>query len=222
MTQTPDLPSGSTPYERLGLSADASFDAVQAAKQTLLDQVGDDSIARARVEAAYDAVLMERLKERQQGKLSTAARTASNREQAAPQAPKQAALANLPQVSLPKLKLQPLSLPQLALPQLVLASGRELWFPLAASGALLLFLLALPSSAELVMALATGVCLINLQRRSGRFLPALGWSLALLSLGLLLGGLMAAQLPNLPYLNNEQLQSLPAWLLLLLGGLLIA
>jgi hypothetical protein len=222
MTQTPDLPSGSTPYERLGLSADASFDAVQAAKQTLLDQVGDDSIARARVEAAYDAVLMERLKERQQGKVSTAARTASNREQAAPQAPKQAALANLPQVSLPKLKLQPLSLPQLALPQLVLASGRELWFPLAASGALLLFLLALPSSAELVMALATGVCLINLQRRSGRFLPALGWSLALLSLGLLLGGLMAAQLPNLPYLNNEQLQSLPAWLLLLLGGLLIA
>ncbi|HBH72654.1 MAG TPA: hypothetical protein DDY43_04270 [Synechococcales bacterium UBA10510] len=217
MTQTPDLPSGSTPYERLGLSADASFDAVQAAKQTLLDQVGDDSIARARVEAAYDAVLMERLKERQQGKVSTAARTASNREQAAPQAPKQAALANLPQVSLPKLKLQPLSLPQL-----VLASGRELWFPLAASGALLLFLLALPSSAELVMALATGVCLINLQRRSGRFLPALGWSLALLSLGLLLGGLMAAQLPNLPYLNNEQLQSLPAWLLLLLGGLLIA
>lgn len=222
MTQTPDLPSGSTPYERLGLSADASFDAVQAAKQTLLDQVGDDSIARARVEAAYDAVLMERLKERQQGKVSTAARTASNREQAAPQAPKQAALANLPQVSLPKLKLQPLSLPQLALPQLVLASGRELWFPLAASGALMLFLLALPSSAELVMALATGVCLINLQRRSGRFLQALGWSLALLSLGLLLGGLMAAQLPNLPYLNNEQLQSLPAWLLLLLGGLLIA
>ena len=222
MTQTPDLPSGSTPYERLGISADASFDVVQAAKQTLLDQVGDDSIARARVEAAYDAVLMERLKERQQGKVSTAARTASNREQAAPQAPKQPALANLPQVSLPKLKLQPLALPQLALPQLALASGRELWFPLAASGALLLFLLALPSSAELVMALVTGVCVINLQRRSGRFLPALGWSLALLSLGLLLGGLMAAQLPTLPYLNNEQLQSLPAWLLLLLGGLFIA
>jgi hypothetical protein len=129
-------------------------------------------------------------------------------------------LANLPQVSLPKLKLQPL--PQLALPQLALAKGRELWFPLAASGALLLFLLALPSSAELVMALATGVCVINLQRRSGRLLPALGWSLALLSLGLLLGGVMAAQLPNLPYLNNEQLQSLPAWLLLLLGGLFIA
>ena len=39
---------------------------------------------------------------------------------------------------------------------------------------------------------------------------------------LLLGGLMAAQLPTMPYLNNEQLQSLPAWLLLLLGGLLIA
>ena len=220
MTQTPDLPSGSTPYERLCISADASFDAVQAAKQTLLDQVGDDAIARARVEAAYDAVLMERLKERQQGKVSTAARTASKREQAAPQAPKQTALANLPQVSLPKLKLQPL--PQLALPQLALAKGRELWFPLAASGALLLFLLALPSSAELVMALATGVCVINLQRRSGRLLPALGWSLALLSLGLLLGGVMAAQLPNLPNLNNEQLQSLPAWLLLLLGGLFIA
>jgi hypothetical protein len=129
-------------------------------------------------------------------------------------------LASLPQVSLPKLNLQPL--PQLAMPQLALASGRELWFPLAASGALLLLLLALPSSAELVMALVTGVCLINLQRRGGRLLPALGWSLALLSLGLLLGGLMAAKLPTLPFLSSEQLQSLPAWLLLLLGGLFIA
>jgi hypothetical protein len=106
MTQTPDLPSGSpssgSPYERLGVSADASFDEVQAAKQNLLDQVGDDSIARARVEAAYDAVLMERLKERQQGKVSTAARSASKREQGTPQAPKQPPSVNLPQVSLPK------------------------------------------------------------------------------------------------------------------------
>jgi hypothetical protein len=227
MTQTPDLPSGSpssgSPYERLGVSADASFDEVQAAKQNLLDQVGDDSIARARVEAAYDAVLMERLKERQQGKVSTAARSASKREQAAPQAPKQPPLVNLPQVSLPKVSLPKLQASAIALPQLALAQGRELWFPLAAGGALLLSLLALPSSyAELIMALATGVCLINLQRRSGRLLPAMGWSLALLSLGLLVGGLLAAQLPAGLPLTATQLQSLPAWLLLLLGGLFIA
>ncbi|MGB5135444.1 MAG: CPP1-like family protein, partial [Prochlorococcaceae cyanobacterium] len=65
------------PYERLGLSPDASFDEVQAARQARLDEAGDDPIARSRVEAAYDAVLMDRLKERQQGRVSTAARSAS-------------------------------------------------------------------------------------------------------------------------------------------------
>ncbi len=218
MTQTPD-PS---PYDRLGVAPDASFDAVQAAKVARLSEVGDDPIARARIEAAYDAVLMERLKERQQGKVSTAARSASVREQASPP-PKPVALPNLPQVPLPKLKLQS---PSFSLPQLGLAEGFGLWFPLGAIGGLTLAALLLPSaSQDLLLSLAVLACVVSLQRRGGRLLPTAGWSLGLLLVGLVLGGLLAAAaagpLPlGLP-LSPDQIASLPAFVLLLLGALLI-
>jgi glycerol uptake facilitator-like aquaporin len=65
-----------------------------------------------------------------------------------------------------------------------------------------------------------------LQRRSGRFLAAVGWSFALLALGLMLGGLLLGAInPSLPLglpIGELQVQSLPALLLLLLGALLIA
>ena len=216
MTQTSD-PS---PYDRLGVTPDAGFDAVQAAKADRLSEVGDDPIARARIEAAYDAVLMERLKERQQGKVSTAARSASVREQAAPP-PRPAALPNLPQVPLPKLKA-----PSLSLPQLGLAEGFGLWFPLGAIGGFTLLALLLPAAPqELLLSLAVLACVVSLQRRGGKLLATAGWSLGLLGVGLVLGGVLASAaagpLPlGLP-LSPEQIESLPAFLLLLAGALLI-
>lgn len=217
-----------SPYERLGISPEASFDAVQEAKQQRLAEVGDDPQARARIEAAYDAVLMDRLKERQQGKVSSAARSASQREATRPAAlaspPSRPSLPALP--SLPSLGRQGLPAPSLSLPNLALAEGRERWFPLAGQGVLLALLLLAPASSELALALATGVTVVNLQRRNGRFLAAVGWSVLLLSLGLLAGGVLLRLLdPALPLglpLASQQVQSLPALLLLLLGGLLIA
>jgi hypothetical protein len=168
------------------------------------------------VEAAYDAVLMERLKERQQGRVSTAARSASVREQQ-PAAPP-------PRLTLPALpKVTP---PAVAVPALGLGSGRQLWFPLAVSGVLLALLLLVPAaSPDLLLALATAMAVISLQWRLGRLPVAIGWSLGLLCVGLLVGGLLAglaapALLPVLP-LSGLQLQSLPVLLLLLLGALLI-
>ena len=217
----PAQPGSLNPYERLGISPDASFDAVQAAKQERLSEVGDDPQARARVEAAYDAVLMDRLKERQQGKVSTAAFNASQREAAAVSPPKPA----LP--SLPTLPRASLNLPAAKLPSLALAEGRERWLPLIGGGVLLLVLLVAPAAnAELVLAFATVLTVINLQRRGGRLLPAVGWSVLLLSLGLVVGGLLLRLLdPSLPLglpLDAQQVQSLPALLLLVLGALLIA
>lgn len=216
-----------SPYERLGISPEASFDAVQEAKQARLAELGDDPQAKARIEAAYDAVLMDRLKERQQGKVSSAARSASQREATRPALatpPTRPALPVLP--SLPALGRPAFQAPNLSLPRFALAEGRERWFPLASHGALLALLLFAPAaSAELVLALATGVTVVNLQRRNGRLLPAVGWSVLLLSLGLLAGGL-ALQLLDQPCPWDcrwpPQVQSLPAILLLLLGALLIA
>ena len=223
MNQSPDPSQGAaesaSPYERLGVATDASFDEVQAARQARLAELGDDPMACARIEAAYDAVLMERLKERQQGRVSSAARSASQREQL-PSPPPRLPLPSLPALQLPQLKASGQRLLRLEL-----ASGRDLWFPLVVDGVLLLLLLLGAAAPELLLALATGVCLTNLQRRHGRFLAAVGWSFALLALGLLLGGLLSGQLDaGLPLglpLQSQQVQSLPAWLLLLLGALLL-
>jgi hypothetical protein len=208
------------PYERLGVSPDATFDVVQAAKAARLEEAGDDVMARSIIEAAYDAVLMDRLKERQQGRVSSSARRASQQENLAAQ-PSRPALPSLPPLPMPRL-----GKPAMAAPSLSLASGRELWFPLAADGLLLVFLLLVPSApAELLLALVTGVTVLNLQRRNGNFLAAVGWSFALLTVGLVVGGLMVAGIDpsiwrELP-IGQLQVQSLPAWLLLLLGALLI-
>jgi hypothetical protein len=222
--QPQPAPDASDPYERLGVAPDASFDTVQEAKLSRLEEAGDDPLVRSRIESAYDAVLMDRLKERQQGRVSSAARSASQREQASPP-PSRPALSALP--SLPQLPPSRRPRPSFSLPKLQLASGRDLWFPLAADGLLLVLLLLMPGATpELLTALATGVTLLNLQRRHGRFLAAVGWSFALLCLGLVLGGLLAGGLgaslgQSLP-LSTLQLQSIPAILLLLIGALLIA
>jgi hypothetical protein len=222
----PAQPGSLNPYERLGITPDASFDDVQAAKQARLTEVGEDPQARARIEAAYDAVLMDRLKERQQGKVSTAAFNASQREAAAVAAPKpKPALPAMP--SLPALPRTPLNLPAARLPSLALAEGRERWLPVIGGGVLLLVLLLSPAgNAELVLAFATVLTVINLQRRGGRLLPAVGWSVLLLSLGLAVGGLLLSLLdPSLPLglpMAAQQVQSLPALLLLILGALLLA
>ncbi|MEY4771447.1 MAG: hypothetical protein RLZZ346_702 [Cyanobacteriota bacterium] len=227
-TGSASQPSPASPYERLGIGPEASFDAVQAAKQQRLEEVGDDPQARARIEAAYDSVLMDRLKERQQGKVSSAALNASEREAARPSVkvpPARPSLASLP--SLPSLPKPSWSVPSLSLPTLGLAQGPQRWLPLAAGVVMLGLLLVLPASnAELVLALATVLSVVSLQRRTSRLLPAAGWSVLLLSVGLLLGGLMLRLLdPALPLglpLDPQQVQSLPALVLLVLGALLIA
>ncbi|QEY31844.1 hypothetical protein EVJ50_05900 [Synechococcus sp. RSCCF101] len=215
------------PYERLGIRQDASFEAVQIAKQARLRDVGSDPRAQALIEAAYDAVLMERLKERQQGKVSSAARTASQQE-TTPARP--VAAAGGPMRQLPRLP--SFSLPQTSLlPQIEPAAGRQLWVPLLVQVGVLLVLVASPSApADLLLAFSTGVCVLAQVRRQRRLLPALGWSVVLLSSGLILGELLATVaaagdgVPSMAVmpLGPEALRALPAWLLLLLGSLLLA
>jgi hypothetical protein len=61
--------SQQNPYEQLGVTEDATFEEIQAAKQRVIAQLGSDRQLQDNVEAAYDAILMERLKLRQQGKI---------------------------------------------------------------------------------------------------------------------------------------------------------
>ncbi len=224
MSDSPDPNANQdlTPYERLGITPEASFDAVQEARNARLLDAGEDPLARSRVEAAYDAVLMDRLKERQQGKVSTAARSASVKEQQQATPPPRLPLPSVPKVTLPRV-----SAPSFSTPSFSLIEGQDRWLALGGSGLLLVLLLLLPTPpAELLLALATALCVVCLQRRRRRFLAAVGWGFGLLSLGLLLGGFLVAitqaDLPlGLP-LDRLQVQSIPALLLLLLGALLVA
>jgi hypothetical protein len=61
--------SDSTPYERLGVSEDASFEEVRDARDRLMIEMEGNELQQELVEAAYDAVLMDRLRARQEGKI---------------------------------------------------------------------------------------------------------------------------------------------------------
>jgi hypothetical protein len=212
-------------YSLLGITPQSSFEDVQAARQSKLEAVGDDPLARSRVEAAYDAVLMDRLKERQQGRVSSAARSASQKETIpSPARPPLPQLPNLPQLALPRLgggtSKSGSSL------SLSLASGRERLFPLISHGVLLVLALGFPATApDALLALAALTTLVNLQRRNGQFARSVGWTILLLALGLGLAQLLLAALP-LPLLQAlpleaYQVQAAMGILLLLLGALFI-
>jgi Protein CHAPERONE-LIKE PROTEIN OF POR1-like len=61
--------SQQSPYEQLGVAEDATFEEIQAAKQRVIAQLSGDRQLQDNIEAAYDAILMERLKLRQQNKI---------------------------------------------------------------------------------------------------------------------------------------------------------
>ena len=212
------------PYERLGISADAGFEEVQRARETSLKAAGDDPMARARIETAYDAVLMGRLRERQSGTISSAAVTASRLEDQSASTPvsspvnPSALLTRIRNLSLPSPKLNSAGF----LPSLSLVEGQGLLVRVIAGGIGLLLLLAAPTAVDLVLALSTIGLFISQVKRGRKPLGALGWSLALVALGLVLGAVIAALFATqsgLP-LNPILLEALPAYLVIL-GGILL-
>lgn len=61
--------SEQNPYQKLGVTEDASFEEIQDAKQRLTQQHQNDSKVVESIEAAYDSIIMERLRMRQEGKI---------------------------------------------------------------------------------------------------------------------------------------------------------
>jgi hypothetical protein len=61
--------SDKSPYERLGVNDESSFDEIQEARNRLVKEHSDDRKEVEAIEAAYDAILMDRLRLRQEGKI---------------------------------------------------------------------------------------------------------------------------------------------------------
>ncbi len=214
------------PYTLLGVSADAGFDDVQKARDRVVASCGDDAMARARIEAAYDAVLMERLRDRQSGRLSSAAASASQMERQQVSAGVTSS-GNGPAALLTRLRSMSLPAPSLNasgfVPDLQLVQGQGLIVRSIAGALALLLLLLAPQTVDLLLALSTIGVFISQVKRGRRPLGSLGWTLLLLVVGLTLGAVLSAVTlqTGLP-LGVEQWQALPTLLLLLAGALLLA
>ncbi len=58
-----------SPYEKLGVKETASFEEIQDAKKRLSDRYREDKKIVESIEAAYDAIIMDRLRLRAEGKI---------------------------------------------------------------------------------------------------------------------------------------------------------
>jgi hypothetical protein len=62
--------SEQNPYAKLEVPEDASFEEIQGARDRLVERNPSDERARQEIEIAYDAILMDRLRKRQEGKIT--------------------------------------------------------------------------------------------------------------------------------------------------------
>ena len=209
------------PYLILGVNEGASFDAIQEARDKKLIEAGDEQITKAKIEAAYDSLLMVSLKSRQLGNASNEAINASKKENESKKVGDIGAgslLTRLKNLNLPKNEASASNF----LPSLELPSGQEL--NIRVSFGILAFLLVLivPSeSVELILSFSTIGLFISQSRRGRPFFPSILWCILLLSIGLLSGALLLggaqSYIGNAEQLSSDKFEAIPAVFLLWLG-----
>ena len=200
--------SDQNPYEKLGVTQDATFDEIQDARSHLVQEYSGDAKRVEMVEAAYDAILMERLRMRQEGKIKVpeGIRFA---ERLAQSPPKEGATpAKQSPVWLQRVLDKP-SLTDVLLPgSLFLGlSGLSLFYGAAGSQVLQL---------TLIVGVALSIYFINRkERKFGRsvLLTGLGLVVGLIAGGLL-GSLLLPQIAIISSLTDEQFSTVVTFILL--------
>jgi len=213
------------PYLILGLNEGASFDAIQEARDKKLIQAGDDQIAKAKIEAAYDSLLMVSLKSRQLGNASNEAINASKKENEVKKVGETgpgSLLTRLKNLNLPKYEASTTNF----LPSFELASGQGLNIRISIGILAFLLVLIVPSeSVELILSLSTIGLFISQARRGRPFFSSILWCILLLSVGLLSGALLLGGsqsfIINNGSLSSDKLAAIPTVFLLWLGALFL-
>lgn len=170
-------------YQQLGLTEDASFEEIQAAKERLKQQHGDDRKVMENIEAAYDAILMDRLRLRQEGKIKVPERIRFP-ERLTKKAPDSVTPGptNKGPVWLQKLIDTP--------------SQADILWPTGVYvvlGAISIYSgVSQPSTLQLTLALGVGGCLYFLNRKENKFGRAVLLTVAGLIIGLVLGGILSS------------------------------
>jgi hypothetical protein len=178
--------SEKSPYERLGVSEDASFDEIQEARNRLVAEQGENRKEIEAIEASYDAILMERLRMRQEGKIKVPDRIRFAERRADPP----------PDYTPPTTSNTPDWLQQFV----DTPSRNDVLLPaglFAGAGVLTFF-----TSPALTLALGVGLSLYFItrkERKLGRaFLLTLVGLIVGVVLGLQIGGLLASQFAQIP------------------------
>lgn len=168
-------------YDTLGLDETSSFEEIQEAKERLLNECEGDRKQMDAIEAAYDAILMERLRLRQEGKIKV-----PDRIRFAEEVPEKPATksANADEVS---------GLPWLS-NFLDTPSRNDILLPAGVFGILAVVSLAVPS---LALAVGVGTAIYFLNRKEYRFwrstlLTVVGL-IAGLTIGILIGQILGPQ-----------------------------
>jgi Protein CHAPERONE-LIKE PROTEIN OF POR1-like len=180
--------SDQNPYEKLGISESASFEVIQNARDRRLVEVADNAAQVAAVHAAYDAILMDRLRLRQEGKIKVPDRIRFPEKLAQP-APTAVPSSSSTGGWLAKLIDRPTWI-DLAIPAAIMTG--------LGAGAVLI---ASPAVLQLTMALATGSTLYLIFRKEKKLGRAVLLALGGLFVGFALGmsyGLLRNQVPGLP------------------------
>ncbi|MDY6806459.1 MAG: CPP1-like family protein [Cyanobacteriota bacterium] len=175
--------SNQSHYQQLGLTEDASFDEIQTARDLLKKQHSGDQKSLQNIEAAYDAILMDRLRLRQEGKIKVPERI---------RFPERSTQTSPPQASESTNKM-PSWLENL----IDTPSRADILWP--GGGYLALAAISVYASTtsvlQLTLALGVGGCLYFLNRKENKFGRSVLLSAAALILGLLLGGILGPLAP---------------------------
>lgn len=184
--------SDQSPYEKLGVSEDASFDEIQDARNRLFEQYSGDSKNVEIIETAYDAILMDRLRMRQEGKIKV---------------PERIRFPELRVQSPPKENLTPREQSPVWLQKILdQPSGTDVLLPgvwfLGLSAISVFYPAAGDQVLQLALVIGVGTSIFFLNRKEGRFGRAVLFTLVGLIIGLITGGLIAnLLLPQIPAIN---------------------
>jgi hypothetical protein len=199
--------SDQNPYEKLGVTEDASFDEIQDAKGRLMQQYSGDQKLLESVEAAYDAVIMDRLRMRQEGKIKV---------------PERIRFPEKVSQSPPSFTQTPVNRSPAWLQRLLdTPTSKELLWPavsfLVLSSVTVFYRTPDESILPFLLALGVGCNVYFLNRKEGQLGRAVLLTLAGLlvgvGLGTLLGGLLTAQLVAIAF-TTEQFATLVTFVVL--------
>jgi len=197
--------SDQNPYEKLGVSEEASFDEIQDARNRLFEQHSGDAKRLEMIEAAYDAILMDRLRMRQEGKIKVPERIRFP-ELRVQSAPKESPT---PREQSPAWLQRMLDQPT---PADVLLPGA--WY-LGLSAITVFYPEAGDQILQLALVVGVGVGIYFLNRKESKFGRAVLFTLISLIIGLIVGGLVASWLiPQTPFITSNQFSTVLTFILL--------